>query len=54
MLMAQPVVMVLAVHSPVTIKNIIINIEIINYYLYVENAFIYLHYSTFQSPPWRW
>ena len=36
MLMTQPVVMVLAVHSSVTIKNIIINIEIINYYLYVE------------------
>ena len=36
MLMTQPVVMVLAVHSSVTIKNIIINIEIINYYMYIE------------------
>ena len=37
MLMAQPVVMMLAVHSSViNNKNIIINNEIINYYMYVE------------------
>ena len=36
MLMAQPVVMMLAVHLSVIIKNIIINNEIINYYMYIE------------------